>query len=783
MKWFESAPANAEQKPSSQMSQIARTKARALPIGRARRLALTQETDHWLKDLFNKAVKKDSEKYALIAIGGYGRSELTLGSDLDLLLLHDNGAEIKKIAEAIWYPIWDENIKLDHSVRTVSESRNMAANDLAVFMGLLDARCVAGNQELTQKLTSLALNDWRSMSKKRLPELKETVKKRINSFGQLSHLIEPNLKESYGGLREVVILNAIAASWITDVDRGTLESAKEVLLQVRDALHQITNSNKDVLIQQEQPEIAKLLGYQNSEFLLRDVAAAAKSIAHLSDLTWHRVETSQATSGLFQRLKPPQRTPLADGVVVQNNEVLLAKEAKIKDDPDLLLRAAAATAQAGLIFAPFTLNRFKAETANFSFPLNQSAQNSLTSLLGSGKSLIPIWDSLDEAGLIENFLPIWQRVRSLPQSSPVHIWTVDRHLLETVVSSSTHSRDVARPDLLFIACLLHDIGKGEERDHTEVGVELAPAVLRDLGFNQSDTRVVIKLIKHHLLLAETATKRDLADPATIEFVKNKVENSEFLELLYALTLSDAAATGPLVNTQWRNNLITQLYKKVKLQFTDDKHLQPSAVFSDKEFSGQIDTELFIKFENQDINTQIIVAADDQKGLLSKIAAALSLNHLEIRSAKTKTVNNKAITIWQVNPIFGELADIKIIEADIRNSLSGSVDIFEKLQRRASYQRVNPELTQTRIDEIKDLEIDQTLLEIRTHDRVGLLATLAQAISQKEIVIQATIVQTLGSEVIDVFYLTEQNGEKLRPERVAELIEALDYACSHVRSAL
>ncbi|MFY9324845.1 MAG: [protein-PII] uridylyltransferase [Candidatus Nanopelagicales bacterium] len=764
------------------MSQIARTNARALPIGRARRLALAQETDRWLKDLFANVVKKDSQKYALVAIGGYGRSELTLGSDLDLLLLHENGVEIKKIAEAIWYPIWDENIKLDHSVRTISESRNMAANDLAVFMGLLDARCVAGNDNLIQKLTSLTLTDWRSMSKKRLPELKATVEKRILNFGQLSHLIEPNLKESYGGLREVVILNAIAASWITDVDRKVLFECKEVLLQVRDALHQVTNSKNDVLIRQEQPEIAKLLGYRNSEFLLRDVAAAAKSIAHLSDLTWHRVEASQAANGLLNRLKP-QRTPLADGVVVQDNEVLLAKEVNVKADPNLLLRAAAATAQAGLIFAPFTLDRFKAEIAEFSFPLNQNAQNSLISLLGSGKSLIPIWDSLDENGLIEKFLPIWQRVRSLPQSSPVHIWTVDRHLLETVVSSTTHSRDVARPDLLFIACLLHDIGKGEARDHTEVGVELALEVLTDLGFNQIDTAIVIKLIQHHLLLAEIATKRDLQDPATIEFVKIKVENSDFLELLYALTLSDAAATGPLVNTQWRNNLITQLYEKVKLQLTPDQQVQPTSVIFDEELNLQSETDLFVDIKNQGVNTQITVAVNDQNGLLSKIAAALSLNHLEIRSAKTKTINNKAITIWQVNPVYGDLPDIKIIEADIRNSLSGSMDTFEKLESRASYQRINPELSQTRIDEIRDIQIDQTLLEVRTHDRVGLLATLAQVISQKDIVIQATIVQTLGSEAIDVFYLTEQNGEKLRPQRVAELIEALDYACIHVRSAL
>jgi [protein-PII] uridylyltransferase len=584
-------------------------------------------------------------------------------------------------------------------------------------------------------------------------------------------------------LREAVIIRAIAASWITDVDHTNLDNSVELLLDVRDALHQVTESSNDVLLRQEQAEVAALLHYPNSETLLRSVAKAAKSIAHLSDVAWYRVTANHQRASFLGKLRKSERTPLADGVVVENKEVYLAKEANLRTDPNLLLRAAAASAQAGLIFSPHILDRLKYGVTKIEYPFDQAARDSLVSLLGSGKFLLTIWDSLDENELIDKFLPIWQRVRSLPQSSPVHIWTVDRHLLETVIHAVELSRGVSRPDLLFVGCLLHDIGKGELTDHTLVGMKIAQEVVPQLGFDPSETDIIVRLIEHHLLLSETATKRDLTDKATIDFVKEKVKTQEFLDLLYALTLADAAATGPLVNTDWRKHLIDQLYESVKLELQDQpkKDYDKSIIDLEKYYDSNVDFSLVVEIKKP--ATEIVVLTQDHPRLLAQIAAVLSFHRLEIKSARTKTINNQAITTWLVNPEFGEFPDVKILELDLRNALTGRIDILEKLNTRASYQKIPFDTPPATVAEVIDINSQQTLIEVRAHNQSGLLAKLAATISELNVLIQAAIVQTLGSEVVDVFYVTELNEDKLSTERVTQLIKALDYACTHVRSTI
>ena len=764
------------------MTQTARANARALPIGKARRLALAEETKVWLSELFLNVVD-DSKKFALVAVGGFGRGELTLGSDLDLLLLHEDTSKVQKVAEAIWYPIWDQNIKLDHSVRTVLQTREMANAELAVFLGLLDARCLAGNSELVDELKQKVLSDWRAGAKNRLPELQSQVEKRKNIFGELPHLVEPNLKESYGGLREAVIIRAIAATWVTDIDHSLLENALAVLMDARDGLHQATNSDQDVLLRQEQSEVAQLLNYENSESLLRAVAKAAKSISHLSDLAWYRALSNIKKTNLLSRFKKTERAPLADGVVVQGEEVVLARDVNLKKDANLLLRASAAAAQAGLILAPHTLARFKNEIEDFKLPLDAAAKNDLISLLGSGRFLLTIFDLLDENELIDKFLPSWQRVRSLPHSSPVHTWTVDRHLLETVINAVPLARSVSRPDLLFVACLLHDIGKGESADHTEVGVKIAKEVLPTLGFDDFESEIITRLIEHHLLLSDVATKRDITDLATINFVKEKVVDQEFLNLLYALTLADAKATGPLVDSDWRRHLLAQLYEKVKAELASDTSEIIQKEIDDLAELYDYEVDFLLEVKHDKPASEVLVVTKDQPRLLAKVASVLSFHHLEIRSARTKTINGQAILLWKVSPEFGEFVDIKIIETDIRNSLFSDLNLSEKLAQRAHSQKIPFDIPPSVVKEVVDVKSDLTVIEVRGHNQPGLLAKLTSAVSDLNIVIQAALVQTLGSEVVDVFYLTQANGAKLTTEQVTALIADLDYACTYVRPVI
>jgi len=757
---------------------------RAAPIGAARRRHLSDLTDQFLIEIFNSAVsEKDLNKIALIGVGGNGRQSMTLGSDLDLVLVHENGFKIDEIAEKIWYPIWDLGLKLDHSVRTPAEVRKMAAEDLAVVLGWLDARTIAGNQDFEREISSAVLQDWRASTDKRLPELQEMVLDRKDKFGELAQLIEPDLKESYGGLRDVTVLRALVASWKTDIPKAVLDQVNEKLLDIRDALHTVLDKPTDKLIRQEQPAVAQKLGLSDADQLIRQVSSYARIIAHHSDVTWHRVRSSGKKPGLLNKFRGENRSPLADGVVVQDDYVVLARDVKPENDPSLGLRLAAASAQSGHLISPHTLDRLASELPKLSNPWPSDARDSFVSLLGSGKQLIPIWESIDFAGMISSWLPIWDRVRGCPQSSQVHSFTVDRHLLETAISANKFTRDVSRPDLLLVGSLFHDIGKGGLKDHSDEGAEIMRTLAPKMGFDAADSKTLERLVQHHLLLPETATKRDLEDPLTIRSVAEKVETVDFLELLHALTIADAIATGPLASSDWRQSLIGELVARVKNEIRGERKEIDPHLSKDKQELAMRKEEIVVEATPIDQGLAITVVANDSTGLLGIIAGVLSLQRLLVRSARTETINKRAVTTWRVTPEFGDAPDLMQLQESLRLALNGSLDVFGKLALRAQYLPKPINVTSSKVLEIKGVSETATVIEVRAHDEPGFLSKIAHVITENGVDIHAAIVETLGSEVVDVFYVKEPTGEILSQERSAQLMKALDYACNHVPTAL
>ena len=761
-----------------------RNELRAVPIGAARRRHLSDLTDQFLIELFNSAVsEKDLNKIALIGVGGNGRQSMTLGSDLDLVLVHENGFRIDEIAEKIWYPIWDLGLKLDHSVRTPAEVRNMATEDLAVVLGWLDARTIAGNQDFENEISSAVLQDWRASTDKRLPELHEMVLDRKDKFGELAQLIEPDLKESYGGLRDVTVLRALVASWKTDIPKAVLDQVNEKLLDIRDALHTVLDKPTDKLIRQEQPAVAQKLGLSDADQLIRQVSSYARIIAHHSDVTWHRVRSSGKKSGLLNKFRGENRSPLADGVVVQDDYVVLARDVKPENDPSLGLRLAAASAQSGYLISPHTLDQLASELPKLSNPWPSDARDSFVSLLGSDKQLIPIWESIDFAGMISSWLPIWDRVRGCPQSSQVHSFTVDRHLLETAISANKFTRDVSRPDLLLVGSLFHDIGKGGLKDHSDEGAEIMRTLAPQMGFDDSDSKTLERLVQHHLLLPETATKRDLEDPLTIRSVAEKVETVDFLELLHALTIADAIATGPLASSDWRQSLIGELVARVKNEIRGERKEIDPHLSKDKQELAMRKEEIVVEATRIDQGLAITVVANDSTGLLGIIAGVLSLQRLLVRSARTETINKRAVTTWRVTPEFGDAPDLMQLQESLRLALNGSLDVFGKLALRAQHLPKPINVTSSKVLEIKGVSQTSTVIEVRAHDEPGFLSKIAHVITENGVDIHAAIVETMGSEVVDVFYVKDPNGEILSQERSAQLVQALDYACNHVPTAL
>nr|WP_308290624.1 [protein-PII] uridylyltransferase [Streptomyces marispadix] len=551
--------------------------------GAPRRAELARLTDRWLAGLLGDA----GPGVALVAVGGYGRGELSPRSDLDLLLLHDGKAGtggISRIADRVWYPVWDLGIALDHSVRTAAEARATAKEDLKVQLGLLDARHIAGDETLTDGLRTGLLAQWRAEAPRRLPELRELAEERARTHGELRFLLEPDLKEARGGLRDATALRAVAASWLADAPRDGLARARESLLDVRDVLHLSTGRATDRLALQDQDQIAAAAGLADADALLRHVYESARTIAYAADVTWREVgRVLKARGGRTSRLRgllgggasgarrtrltaanqavDGERTPLAEGVVEHEGEAALARTARPERDPVLPLRAAAAAAQAQLPLALPAVRRLTA-AAELPVPWPAEAREEFVTLLGAGEATVPVWEALDAEGLIGRLLPDWERVRCRPQRNPVHRFTVDRHLVETAVRASALTRRVQRPDLLLVAALLHDIGKGWPGDHSVVGETIAYDMARRMGFDAADADVLATLVRHHLLLVETATRRDLDDPATIRSVADVVRGVGTLELLHALTEADALATGPAAWSAWRGTLVADLVKRV-----------------------------------------------------------------------------------------------------------------------------------------------------------------------------------------------------------------------------
>ncbi|MFI9562228.1 [protein-PII] uridylyltransferase [Streptomyces rishiriensis] len=778
--------------------------------GPPRRAALAELTDEWLAGLF-AAGAGDLKGVSLVAVGGYGRGELSPRSDLDLLLLHDgaDGKEVAALADRLWYPVWDLGLALDHSVRTPAEARRTAGEDLKVQLGLLDARHLAGDLGLTAGLRTSVLADWRNQAPKRLPELQELCAERAERQGELQYLLEPDLKEARGGLRDATALRAVAASWLADAPREGLDDARRRLLDVRDALHLATGRATDRLALQEQDQVAAELGLLDADTLLRQVYEAARVISYASDVTWREVGRVLRSRAVRPRLramlgggKPaPERSPLAEGVVEQDGEVVLARAARPERDPVLPLRAAAAAAQAGLPLSLHAVRRLAATVRPLPTPWPAEAREQLVTLLGSGRPTVEVWEALEAEGLITQLLPDWERVRCRPQRNAVHIWTVDRHLIETAVRASEFTRRVSRPDLLLVAALLHDIGKGWPGDHSAAGEIIAKDVAARIGFDRADVAVLSSLVRHHLLLIETATRRDLEDPATVRSVAEAVGSQSTLELLHALTEADALATGPAAWSSWRGSLVADLVKRVAAALAGDEPEEPDAAAPTAEqerlaieaiATGSPVLSLHAQTEPpaedrpaddpEPLGVELLIAVPDQAGVLPAVAGVLAVHRLTVRTAELRALDlptgvegSVLLLNWRVAAEYGSLPQAARLRADLVRALDGSLDIGGRLaERDAAYPRRRGVVAPpSRVTVASAASRHATVIEVRAQDAPGLLFRIGQALEDEGLHVRSMHVSTLGANAVDAFYVTGADGAPLPADEAASVTRKLE----------
>ncbi|MEV6396497.1 [protein-PII] uridylyltransferase [Streptomyces sp. NPDC051907] len=787
--------------------------------GPPRRAALAKLTDGWLSALFAAACEQAGVRgAALVAVGGYGRGELSPRSDLDLLLLHDGRADagaLAALADRVWYPVWDLGLALDHSVRTVGEARKTAGEDLKVHLGLLDARPVAGDLGLAAALRTSVLADWRNQAPKRLPELHELCRERAERQGELQFLLEPDLKEARGGLRDATALRAVAASWLADAPREGLAEARRQLFDARDALHLTTGRATDRLALQEQDQVAAELGLLDGDALLRQVYEAARTVSYAADVTWREVNRVLRARSARPRLRAilgggrtpqPERTPLAEGVVEQDGEAMLARTAKPERDPVLPLRAAAAAAQSGLPLSLHAVRRLAATARPLPVPWPAEAREELVTLLGAGESTVEVWEALEAEGLITRLIPDWERVRCRPQRNPVHTWTVDRHLVEAAVRASSLTRRVGRPDLLLVAALLHDIGKGWPGDHSVAGETIARDVAARIGFDKADVGVIATLVRHHLLLVETATRRDLDDPATVASVAEVVGAAGTLELLHALTEADALATGPAAWSTWRGSLVADLVKRVASVLAGDAPPEPEPTEPSAEQerlaiealrTGEPVLALHAHGEPpqdpdpdqpEPVGVELLIALPDQPGVLPAAAGVLALHRLTVRAADLRAVDLPSelgepigvlLLSWRVAAEYGSLPQAARLRSDLVRALDGSLDVPAKLaEREAAYpRRRGVKAPPPRVTVAPAGSRLATVIEVRAQDAPGLLHRIGRALEGAKVRVRSAHVSTLGANAVDTVYVTDEQGAPLPQTAAAELARELERALS------
>ena len=785
---------------------VADTRLRGAAFGRA----LANLVDHALVDA--SASIGGREGWVLVALGSYARRELCPGSDVDVMLLYAGGRRHRSLADdaaQLWYPLWDEGFVLGHSARTVKEAVALADGDLDALTSLLDTRIVTGSGELLQDLVARAHTLAPKRRRMLVDLLADGAAIRLERPGAIAEMLAPNLKDGGGGLRDVqapgwvgwalapgsaaapdpsdpavgggggwaIGVDALVAQgYLRDGDRVRLREARDVLLDARVALHRVTGGRSDQLTLQDQDAVAALVGADDADAHVRAIGAAARSVVWITSDMWSRLRSAER--GPSGRVSGEHRA--GGPVVVRDGRVGLDHGAPV--DTASVLALAARSAELRAPFDRDTLDRIATlERVEWT----PDARADFVALLRAGRGAIPVFEALDHVGVLVRLLPEWEHVRARPQRNAYHRFTVDRHSLEAVAECAAVldlGEDVgagfdgdiarrARPDVLLLAALLHDVGKGLPGDHSVAGVDVARSVAARLGLDHDGTEQLAWLVRNHLLLADTATRRDLSDERTLTRFGRAVGSTERLDLLYVLTVGDSRATGPAAWNTSKASLVRELFSKTDALLEEGVlHIDPDAPSALLEQYGDLHAGPDVAVEWTELDDDMlrcVVIAPDRTGLLATVAGTLALLGFDIASAAGVTrADGMAIEMFTGVHRFERLSTVEERDeasATLVAALAGQVALDEQLRERARRYRPAP----TRPDQ-RDVEVTvdseasavATIVEVHAPDDVGLLARVANVFADLGLDVTQAIVSTIGDRVVDVFYLRDADGQKL-----------------------
>jgi len=725
-------------------------------VGTGLSRAYTAEIDAWLQSVVGGV--GEMQGVALAAVGGYGRGDLSMGSDLDLLLIHNDSGHVAEVAENIWYPIWDTGMKLGHAVRTIDEALELAADDLDTATSLLDIRLIGGEERLVDELAKKSREQWQANADRMLSLLSEGTRQRHAESGEVAFLLEPDLKLSRGGLRDVHALH-----WIDLADDGLMEASErqgligphDTLLSTRVELHRSTGRHSNQLLLQDQDEVASALGYGDADDLMADISQAARTVAWITDAVLHRMHLRSTRRRWRSKVRD-----MGHGIRLVDETLLLDDDAPVTSDPVLPLRVAYVAAKEDAFIERAVLDRLGDESPSLPDPWPDEAREVLVDLLLLGVDAIRTLEALDQVDLVSRLIPEWAPNRSRPQRNAYHRYTVDRHLMEAAAEAANVADRVERPDLLVLGGLFHDIGKGYPGDHSEVGVDLVRRIGTRMGYPPADVEVLGALVRHHLLLPDVASRRDLEDEDTIRFVAEEIGSVVTLELLGALTEADSIATSQSAWNGWKAELVGDLVKRTSHYLQSGGSVIQSAFPSEALITRLLGGEESVELKGHELT----VMAEDRRGTFSRVAGALALHGVEILEAQLHTENGRALEVLRVGGGIGLDERPKQVEEDVRKALRGRVAIRARLIQRARNYRYQRATTARLVDPQviidNDMSSSYTVLDVRGPDSIGLLYRVTRAIADLDLDIYTAKVQTLGDDVVDTFYVLDSDGVKV-----------------------
>ncbi len=800
---------------------------------------------HWSKQA---ASGHELAGWALVAIGGYGRCELSPFSDLDLVFLSaaESDGALREFNERIVHTLWDAGCEVGHAFRTVDEFIELASTDLDTKTSLLEARCAAGDEALVAALSRRARDElFKSREAAFLDQKIEERRQRHARFGDTLYLQEPNIKESIGGLRDVHTI-----MWVVQALHGTmrfdrmralglldrrqeksLEHAFDFCLRVRNELHFLLGRPGNVAELVHQPAIAAGLGIgafrgaTPDEHVMRRYYFHARNVSRTATLLIERLRRGLVLS----RDQSPHEEVgkvVADGFVARDGMLEAAHARVFRDEPTRLVEVFAVAQEHGLALHPELQLLIRGSLALLGPGVRDSARAAgafLTVLSRSGRVGATL-RQMHELGVLGRLVPEFGKLTCLVQHDMHHRFTIDEHTLRSIghldeiVRSSEPDggmyrrmfRHLARPEMLYLGVLLHDVGKPLGADHSASGAALARQACERLGLEQADVDRIEFLVRHHLLLPHTAFRRDLSDAKVIRDVADTVGSLDALRQLFLLVTVDIRGTAPELWNEWKQALLWDLFSRcqarlrrtarteVTTRLADAKRevqtilkglLEPAAI---RELLGQLPTRLFEIFKpgylarlvrlprelgdepfviHWSWNAErrvwnVAVCMHDRHGLLGSLAGAFAVEDVNILDAYIHTFEGGIVLdVFRVAALAGRTPIDQLfidgVNAVFDKMLRRGIPVEELLARaRVSVRAKRAASGPPEIHFSNAVSDRYTVVEVKATDRVGLLHDMLRALSDSGLDIDSAVITTDRGRVLDVLYVLDEAGRQL-----------------------